>query len=238
MLRLGLLTLDERSNALPLISAHALTAFPISFFPFKFGEILRLAAFFRVFNGRQKALAVWLAERFGDVLVITAFILGMYVFNMNVPSSMQRVLIFFLFISGVGLAGFFALTKISVYLNRHLVLTSLSARGLMLLKATHALRRLEADIYRSVEGRFSGFLLLSIIIWSFEIMALSLFINRIGMGDPDFSGLFVSGLLASLQGNVGDISLFGIYQSLVLVGLTILFIVVVWVAARFKLLRI
>lgn len=69
MLRLALLTLDERYKAFPLILAHTLTAFPSSFLPFKIGEVLRLAAFFHVFKRRQKALAVWMAERFGDVLV-------------------------------------------------------------------------------------------------------------------------------------------------------------------------
>ncbi|MDB5820805.1 MAG: hypothetical protein JWQ11_4445 [Rhizobacter sp.] len=78
MMRLALLTLDERDKALPLIAAHVLTAFPSSFLPFKIGEVLRLGAFFRVYSGRRKALAVWLAERFGDVLVIAAFICGLY----------------------------------------------------------------------------------------------------------------------------------------------------------------
>ncbi len=84
MLRLVLLTLNERIKAFPLILAHTLTAFPSSFLPFKLGEILRLAGFFRVFEMRQKALAVWLAERFGDVLVITTFILGLYLLNIKV----------------------------------------------------------------------------------------------------------------------------------------------------------
>lgn len=236
MLRLVLLTLDERDKAFPLISAHTLTAFPSSFLPFKLGEILRLAAFFRVFETRQKALAVWLAERFGDVLVITAFILGLYLFNINVSPTMRTVFVVFVLASGIGLVGLFAIAKVFVYLNRHLVLTSLTPRGLALLRTSYALRRLEATIYKSVEGRVSGFLLLSVLIWFFEILALSLFINQLAIGEPDFAALFASGLLASLPG--GGSNSFGIYQSLALVALTIIFLFAVWLVARFKIMRI
>lgn len=238
MLRLTLLTLDERDKALPLIAAHTLTAFPSSFLPFKIGEVLRLAAFFRVYEGRRKAFAVWLAERFGDVLVIASFILCLYLFNIHVPASMRAVFVLFVLASMFGLIGLFALAKVFVYLNRHLVLASYSPRGLALLRASHALRQLELDIYKSVEGRLSGFLLLSVLIWMLEIFALALFINQFSIGDPDFTALFTSGLLGSLPGAAaGGANAFGIYQSLALVGLTFIFLGSVWLAARFKPLR-
>lgn len=237
MLRLALLTLDERDKAFPLIAAHTLTAFPSSFLPFKIGEVLRLGAFFHVFERRQKAVAVWLAERFGDVLVITAFILGLYLFNIGVPPAMRTVFMLFVLASAVGLLGLFAVAKVFVYLNRHLVLASHTPRGLALLRASHRLRRLEMDIYKSVEGRLSGFLLLSVLIWAIEILALSLFINQLAIGEPDFAALFAAGLLASLPGGGGGAAAFGLYQSLALVVLTLVFLLAVWLAARFKLLR-
>ena len=235
MLRLILLTLDKRDKAFPLVAVHPLTAFPSSFLPFKLGEILRLAGFFHVFDTRQKALAVWLAERFGDVLVITTFILGLYLFNIAVPHAMRIVFILFVLASVLGLGGLFAIAKVFVYLNRHLVLTSLTPRGLVLLRMSHMLRGLEVAIYRSVEGRLAGFLLLSVLIWSFETLALALFINQLDIGEPDFAALFVSGLLASLPGGSNS---FGIYQSLALAALTLLFLLVVWLAARFKMMKI
>jgi hypothetical protein len=236
MLRLVLLTLDKRNNAFPLVSAHALTALPSSFLPFKLGEVLRLVAFFRVFDTRQKAIAVWLAERFGDVLVITTFILGLYLLDIKVPPDMRAVFIIFVLVSGIGLLGLFAVAKVFVYLNRHLVLTSLSPRGLLLLRTSHVLRSLETSIHSSLEGRVSGFLLLSVLIWFFEILALSLFISLLSMAEPDFAELFVSGLLASLPS--GSQNAFGIYQSLALVALTVVFLLAVWLAARFKIKRI
>lgn len=237
MLRLALLTLDRRDKAFPLIAAHALTAFPSSFLPFKIGEVLRLSAFFHVFECRQKALAVWLAERFGDVLVITAFILGLYLFNVSVPAAMRMVFAVFVSISAVGLVGLFAVAKTFVYLNRHLVLSSSSARGLVLLRASHQMRSLEAAIYRSVEGRVSGFLLLSVLIWGGEISALSLFISLFSISGADFAALFASGLLASLPGGGTGAAAFGLYQSLALVMLTLIFLLFVWLGARYNILR-
>ncbi|MQT48241.1 hypothetical protein GHO40_16160 [Pseudomonas helleri] len=237
MIRLVLLTLDQRDKAFSLTVAHTLTAFPSSFLPFKLGEVLRLAAFFHVFEQRQKALAVWLAERFGDMVVISMFILGLYLFDIPVVPSMRTVLVLFVLASGLSFLGFFAVAKIFVYLNRHLVLTSHTPRGLAVLRVSQVLRRLEVAIYKSVEGRISGFLLLSVLIWAIEILALSLFINQLEIGNPDLAALFYSGLLASLPGGGGSSNAFGLYQSLGLVALTLVFLLVVSLSARFKLLR-
>jgi hypothetical protein len=127
--------------------------------------------------------------------------------------------------------------KVFVYLNRHLVLASHTPRGLALLRASHVLRRLEMDIYKSVEGRLSGLLLVSVLIWAIEILALSMLINQLAIGEADFAGLFAAGLLASLPGGGAGAAAFGLYQSLALVVLTLVFLLAVWLAARYKLLR-
>ncbi|MEZ7781121.1 lysylphosphatidylglycerol synthase domain-containing protein [Cupriavidus gilardii] len=228
MLRLALLTLDERDKIFPLMAAHGLTAFPSSFLPFKLGEILRLAAFFRVYDRHRKAFAVWLVERFGDVLVIACFILGLYLFKVDIPDSMRIIFVLFVMVSVIGLVGLFAFAKALVYLNRHLVLSSHSRRGLVLLRFSHALQTLEADIRRSVESRVSGFILLSVLVWSTEIAALSLFVHRFSSGNPDFSALFVSGLLASVAGDAaGGTAAFGFYQSLCLATVALVALITV-----------
>lgn len=216
MARLALLTLDTRSRALPAMVAHALTAFPSSFLPYKLGEVLRLGAFSHVYGGFRRALAVWLAERFGDVLVISAFIFGLYLLDVNVPEAMRLVFIVFVVASTLGLLALFAVSTVFVYLNRRLVLTSHSRRGLLLLRANHALRELEADIRRSVQGRFSGVMFLSLLIWGIEVLTLSLFLRMQSVGSADhLAMLFVPGLLASLPGGrVAGAEGFGLYQSL------------------------
>lgn len=238
MVRLALLTLDERDKAFPLVAAHTLTAFPSSFLPFKIGEVLRLAAFLHVFERRRKAIAVWLAERFGDVLVITLFILGLYLLKIPIPSAMHTVFVLFVVAGAIGLLGMFATAKVFVYVNRHLVLASHSVHGLALLRASHLLRGLELDVQRSVEGRLSALFLLSLFIWAVEISALSMFINQFAIGEPDWASLFAAGLLASLPGGAAVAVNFGLYQSLALVVLTLLFLLLVWVIARFKFLKV
>lgn len=223
MFRLALLTLDERNKIPSLLLAHGLTALPSSFAPLKLGEILRLGAFLHVYHHRRKAIAVWLAERFGDILVITCFILMLHLFRMEVPARMRVIFIVFAVCSVVGLLALLSFTKILLYLNRNLVLTSHSRRGLVVLRMSHALRTLENDIRRSLEGRALAFLLLSAAIWAMEIVALSMFIHRLTTGTPDFRDLFVSGLIASIGGASASGALaFGFYQSLVLVLLSIM----------------
>ena len=232
MFRLILLTLDKRNFAFPLITAHALTAFPSSFLPFKIGEILRLAAFLCVYENRHKAIAVWLTERFGDILVITTFILFIYLSDIKIPSEMLTVFIIFILASGVGLFGFFAVANVSVYLNRHLVLTSLSTRGLMILRASDFLRNLEINIHSCLDGRKTGFLLVSLLIWSLEIFALLLSIEWLLISESKFTELFASALLASLPSSTQ--SAFGVYQSVALVIITIVFLLGAWLTSYFK----
>jgi hypothetical protein len=233
--RLAILTLDQREKIFSLISAHTLTAFPSSFLPFKLGELLRLVAFFWVYETKTKAWAVWLAERFGDVLVISIFILGFYILNIHVPTAMRTILILFVLASTLGVLGLFAIAKVFIYLNRHLVLTSLTHRSLFILRISHILRSLELQIYKSLEGRVSAFILLSVLIWSFEISALSLFINQLPINDLTFAHHFSSGLLASLPNSSSNA--LGVYQSITLVALTLVFLLVILLVNRFKILR-
>ena len=232
MLRLALLTLDRREKAPALAVAHALTAFPSSLLPFKIGEILRLAALFHVYGDRRKALAVWLAERFGDVLVIVALILALYLLQVDVPPAMRLVFVVFVVASAFGLTALFAVAKTFVYLNRHLVLASHSARGLTLLRVSHALRQLELDIYRSVEGRLAGLLLVSVLIWVLEIAALALFIQLVANSGAGFGALLADGVLASLAGSAS--AAFGLYRSVALIALTVLFLAGLALAVRLR----
>jgi hypothetical protein len=232
MLRLALLTLNQRDKAPALAAAHALTAFPSSLLPFKIGEVLRLAALFHVYDYRREALAVWLAERFGDVLVLATLILGLYLLRVDVPPAMRLVFVLFVVVSAFALTALFAVAKTFVYLNRHLVLSSHSTRGLRLLRASHALRQLELAIYRAVEGRLAGFLLVSLLIWVLEIAALALFIQLMADGWSGFAGLFASGVMASLAGSGS--AAYGLYRSLALVALTLLFLAGLALAARIR----
>jgi hypothetical protein len=236
MFRLALLTLDKRESIVPLVYAHVLTAFPSSFLPFKAGEVLRLISFFSVFRNKKKAFAVWAAERFGDVIVISAFILALRIFNVPMPSAMRLVSMAFIFVSIIGVAGLFSVAKVFVYLNRHLVLSSCSERGLKILRVSHVLHQVEIAIVQTLEGRMSAFLLFSLLIWFAEISALAMFVNHLPAMQDDFTNLFAAGLFASLPGGDG-VSVFGSYQSLALVVVTIIFLLGMLASSRIKIKR-
>jgi hypothetical protein len=219
MARLTMLSLDQRERVPALLAAHGLTAFPSSLLPFKLGEILRLAAFLQVFADRRKALAVWLAERCADVLVLAALMLALSLFQVQLPAATRTVFLVFLLVSMFGLLGLFTVAKTFVYLNRHLVLNSSSARGLKLLRASHALRQLEGSLKRSLEGRLTGLLLLSALIWLLEISALALFLEHLAPSNSSFAALFANGLLNNLSASPAAA---GQYQTLVLAALALL----------------
>lgn len=225
IMRLILLTLDEREKAFPLARAHSLTAFTSSFLPYKIGELLRLGAIYHVY-GNQKALAIWLVERISDILILMALIFFLYLLKVEVPTAMQSLLIIFAFFSIFGLLTLFSISKIFSYLNRRLILSSLSTRGLTLLKAGHLIHQLELEILKSVEGRVLAILFLTTLVWTFEVIAISLFIGGASRGEFYFANIFTSGLLVSLPGGANDITnSFALYQSMVLVLLAVPFLI-------------
>lgn len=234
MARLALLTLDERDSIFTLLTAHAVTAFPASLLPFKLGEIIRFSSFSIVFGGKQKAFAVWLAERFGDVCVLIMFILGLNLFSIPISENMRNFCIVFVLLSAAIFSTFFVTSKTAVYLNRYLVLTSKSSRGLILLRLFHKLRSFESDIHKTVEGRFSGLILTSVMIWGVEILSLSVFINLFNQRDSNWLSLFSKGLFASLAGDNSGIYGFGLYQTFALIFLACCFMIPIIVISVMK----
>lgn len=218
MLRLVLLTLDDRCRALPLVFAHALTALPSSLLPFKVGEALRLASFYCIYDYRQKALAVWLVERFGDLAVLAVLIAGLTIVQQDIAGIPQGLLSLVVLGLSLGLLCLFSLSKILHYLSRHLVLTGQKRRDLGLLRISDVLFRVELDMRRCINGRWTGFLLLSAFIWTMELLTLAQFLKIVDRGNTNlgamFSDAFFTGL--SFSGN-GFAHLFETYRSVALI---------------------
>lgn len=230
MMRLAMLSLDQRNQILPLVSCHAVTALPSSMLPFKIGEIIRLGSFFYVLKTR-KALAIWLAERFVDISVISLFILILYFFNIDVPKQLRTIFILFFVFSLLALMAFFAVSKVFIYLNRYLVLASSSKHGLQLLKISHHLRQLEDAIFRSFEGRFASVFLLSVFIWLAEIAGMALFLKSLNTDFKAISHYFLAGLSGVFYESTAKVS-YDIYQDVVLILLAIIFGLIVFVGKR------
>ena len=225
MLRLLLLTLDDRHRAPPLMLAHALTAFPSSLLPFKIGEVLRLASFYHVYGYRQKALAVWLMERFGDIAMLAIAISGFALLERDIagtPRSMLGLTVLGLFL---GVFGLFSLSKLLHYIRQQLVLTGQRQRDLALLRISNIAIRLELDIRKSIAGRWTGFLLLSAFIWAMEILAFSYFLGIFKYGDASLGQMFSDAFLSGLSlGGEDFFDVFEMYRSCVLIALTLMMI--------------
>lgn len=236
MLRLALLTLDDRHQALPLVFAHALTAFPSSLLPFKVGEALRLASFYHIYDYRQKALAVWLVERFGDLVVLAVLIAGLAIAQQDVSDIPQGLLSLVVLGLSLGLLCLLSLSKILHYLSRHLVLTGQKRRDLGLLRVSEVLFSMELDIRSSITGRWAGFLLLSAFIWTMEILAFAQFLKIVDHENKNlgamFSDVFFTGL--SFSGN-GFAHLFEIHRSGALIMGTLVMTAALLVSAKGRL---
>ena len=234
MLRLGLLALDERERVAPLILCHGLTAFPCSLLPFKIGEFLRLAAFFHVFGYRRKALAVWLVERFGDLVVLTAVLAGFFLLEGNIAAQSKGVLA--VMVLGISLALFslFALSKLLYFLNHHLVLSGRrQRRDLHILRAGEFLFGLEAEVRNSIRGRWVAFLLLSVFVWALELLAFWQLLATFTHQEASLGAMFADGFLAGFSTNgQGFAPSFEAHRSATLIALAALAALPLWSMRR------
>ena len=230
MARLAYLTLDQREKMPKLLLAHAIMSFPAAILPFKLGELLRIGSFYVVFDGHQKALAIWLIERVGDVLTLIIFILLLGMMGVSVPAGIRNTFIAFSIISVLALFALYSLSHTFVFLNRYLVLTSSSERGFRLLQISHILRRFELAIRDCLRGRMAAFCLMSALVWISEILAYSCYIASISEGEAISDSSFAFGLFASLSNQIKSANQgFGIYQSLSLACLTLAGVIVFFV---------
>ena len=227
MFRLVLLTLDNREKSVPLVFAHNLTSFLSVFIPFKLGEILRFSAISYVCASQKKANAIWILERFGDISVITLFIIFLYLLNLNIPTSMQTIFIVFVITWFFSLLSLFSISKLLIFLKRNLFLTSLSERSLIILKISDKFRNIEKQIYKTIEGRFTGFCLLSFLIWGMEITSLSIFLNSLSDNSMDFAELFSKSIFSTFIGeSVSDYIFYQHFALFIISSISLIYLLI------------
>lgn len=230
LIRLAIITLDDRKKIIPLTTAHIITALPTLLIPFKLGEVIRLTSFFYVLNDAKKSLAIWFVERLSDVAILIFAILLLYAAGTSVSFEMKFIFIVFLIISIFFIVGLYAASRTFIYLNRFLVLTSRSRLGLFLLKISHAVWEFELTLKSIIYGRKTAIFLVSTIIWAFEISALSIFLQNSSERLGNYGGLFATSLFNSLGNQIVNLtSGFGLYQSMVLASLTILISIIIFI---------
>lgn len=223
IIRLAIITLDDRQKIISLATIHILTSLPVLLIPFKLGEIIRLIGFFYVFRSIKKSLTIWFVERLSDIIILIFAIFLLYIAGISISFEMKFIFITFLIISILFLVSLYSISRTFIYLNRFLVLTSRSKRGLILLKISHIIWEFELSIKRVISDRKSAIFLVSTIIWILEISALSTYLQNSSEDLGSYGRLFATSLFNSLGNQITNItSGFGLYQSMLLSSLTIL----------------
>ncbi|MFZ9858256.1 MAG: lysylphosphatidylglycerol synthase domain-containing protein [Roseiflexaceae bacterium] len=223
MLRLVMLSFDERPVSWRLVFVHAMTAFPSSFLPYKIGEVLRFSGFFHVLVKPHKAVAVWFVERLGDVVTIILFTVSLFAFNIGMNDNMRNTFVVFIFLGILMMLGVVSVNHFFAYLHHYLITYTSSNRGLLLLKVVHELRYIITSARKTLEGRFLAILLLSWLIWICELLAISLFVNQL-VDDTTIPTLFYFGLVSGISQNLNTDGIygFGLYQASALITLPVI----------------
>lgn len=233
MFRLLIISLNERKKAPYLMLVHGVTSFPSAFIPFKLGELFRILGFISVFNDKNKAFAIWLVERFSDIVVISIIILMLYLFKIPSSENTEIFLLFFLIISLFCVLTYLAISKAFIYLNSYLVLSSHSSRSLAILKISNIFKNLEEGISSAIEGRFYTIIFTTILIWLCEIVSICLFVSLTSHNlSTSYLSAFSNGLVDVLSNNNHGTT----YTNLILIVTSLISIasIVFWVIIRVR----
>ena len=224
MMRLVILTLDSRKFSISILQAHILTIIPNCLLPFKTGEILRIFTFIKIYDNHHKPIAVWIVERCSDLLMITIYIIILSLLNIKLPKEIIVIFMTFIIISILGLLFVLSSAVLLLYLKRHLVLRSISSRGLFLLKISHEIRLLVNQLQLTLEGRVPVLVLITGLIWSIEIYAYASAILNYNFEEMDTITIFSYGLLSSLPYGLNTTNV-NIYQAITLVIISLIGII-------------
>lgn len=226
MLRLLFLTLDQRKKIIPVITSHGISALVCSAIPYKLGELLRLYLFILIYSDKNKAIAVWLTERFGDVITLILFVLILYLSGIEITPILKIIMLLFILLSSAAIVSFIAINMVSRYLYLNLLLTTISKRSYKLLGFAYALRSLERTIHKTLEGRTLVFILLSIMIWTFEIFAFMVFIYSFHPNINSYASKFFYEILIGVPNQIESDTPFTVYQLKALVILMLVSLII------------
>ncbi|MDP3737443.1 MAG: hypothetical protein Q8R02_08635 [Hyphomonadaceae bacterium] len=163
------------------MAAHCLTVWASAIIPFKIGEIPRLAGFSIAVKSPFGGGGIWLIERLSDAVALVILVIGLSLFLPVAREAIVTLSITGGFISACALGGWI-LVEIIPFLRNHLVLRSRTPKGLFALKVVHQVELAMAQVRRLLTGRFSLTLLISLLIWSLEFMAVIFWGSTAGAG--------------------------------------------------------
>ena len=223
LFRIYLFLLEKKEKIKDFQLIHIHSAFFSSLLPYKLGELIRLSGFLATSQSKNNSFTLWLNERFFDVVSIVISIILIFLLNIEISSYLKNLFILFTLVVFLGLFLIIAVTNFITFLNRHLIINSISKRSLSVLRFGNFIENLKEIVVSMSEKRLLILISLSLFIWFVEIASILTYI-RLFSANINVSDAFA----AILLGNIDSIKHFEILpfvfcRTLALALMTILF---------------
>lgn len=172
ILRLYILLLEEKIKWKQLLRIYFITTFVNFVLPFKIGEIYRIIEIGTLCNNiRRGIITIWI-ERFFDAVVLLVLSTCYLIYIDNASYNFIPVYILLLVFSGLSVLFYVEFRHSFNYLNQFIVSKSNTSKGVRILKFLENLKMIHSDIKRLIVGRTTMLILLSILIWCIELIAI------------------------------------------------------------------
>jgi len=194
LVRIYLFLLEKKEKIIDFQLIHIHSAFFSSLLPYKIGELIRLSGFLATSKSKKNSLALWVNERFFDIGSIVITIILIFLLNVEISSYIKNIFLIFTLIVFLSLFLIIALSNFITFLNRYLILNSISKRTLYLLGYGNFVENLKEIIVSMSEKRILFLIFLSLVIWLIEIASvfsyIKLFSPNLSISDA-FSAILV-----------------------------------------------
>ncbi len=207
MLRLFVLTLEEKVNFFEIFRLYFYILFVSFPFPFKLGEIVKILELNFFFHSRAKGLLIVVLERFSDAIILLILLFALFIYNFGLFYDLKNL--FLLLLSVVSL-------MIFIYLLLKSTIHYLEAYGLEKIHSKKSLKLLDACVYQKklldyirlfLKGRFTFVLFLTILIWILEIISFYFLMKQVfGIDTVMYNSLVY--LLEYIQGSSVELEAF------------------------------
>ncbi len=173
VLRLYLVFLDDKLSFWEFLLTYIRgTAFSI-ITPFKLGEIYKCGLFGKLINSYSRGFILIVVDRFFDTVILSLVLLPYVITNSNSVVSVLSILVVITL-----LVLFIVFDESYKYLNNFLVLNSKTDRGVKTLYYLEKLKDNYDYIYKVINGKALLMLIMSVLAWSFEVLAFMVFSSK------------------------------------------------------------
>ncbi|QDD01780.1 hypothetical protein FIT69_04230 [Candidatus Methylopumilus planktonicus] len=201
LIRIYILLVEDKEEVINIQLMHIHSAFIGSLMPYKIGEFVRLIGFIFIGHAKRNSFALWFSERFLDLISIAILIGIIWIVNLEISDNIEYLFkIYALFVFLI-IFFTFAIKNLIFFLNRYLVLNSISERSFKLLRFGNSLEKFWKLIVALHKKRLPFLVFLSLIIWFTELTSVFIFI-KLFLNNVNVSEAFT----AILIGNVDPVS--------------------------------